>query len=806
MLSLLPVSDSLRQRRRTSCVAAPFHHPHPQGPAGDYTEQFTVPGFAYYKTPLRPASSNPVISSLAYDPATRTFTATAVGTPLDNPTDPLQLTDAQAANGAQFFFYSQQGYVDATYTVKSTAAGCTGRNLLFAGDSALCTPPPPLPPASPPLPPPLPPPPSPPTPPPSPRPPPPPPSPPLPPGAPPPTPPSTVLAPVVGAHASTLWSWQYPTGSLHDGDVATIAIAEAPSVTYLQDTWLSVELAPGTRVGTVVVWNRPHHLGYSFKEASVWVNANAADSWGYECGRITLDPALTSQRYQIYCGGHAGAFVTVRLLEHNLPSHVVGTTPIGQKAYLGLGEIVPYAAAPLPPPPSPPLRPPPPKLPNAYCHSWCEASVATWHCPYHACTGCPFCAAFDYKPPPPPPVPRPPSPSPNPSPPPSPHPEAPPPSPPPLPLPPVANSLPAQRLGTSASHLWSPSYPTSNLADNVLTSISVATCPPPCDLSDGERTWLSVRVPAGSSIGHVVVYNRPYYLHASFESATVWVNSEAADGWGHKCGTVHVDESKAPQKYQVFCGGAVGSYVTVRLQNHNLPDSMLHAPGAVGYLVLGEIIPYLSPTAGGTPSVVGGTVQALEAGADEPRSAATTTPLVVGMISGIALACVLFAAGYRLACMWLATASPEKTAAATAAAAELKAESSRGVGLDEQVVCSEDLATLAGVARARSQCLVHSEEQDARERARLWLSAAEAMAAAHEAEAAAAVGGEGDGRLLLSAAEAMAAAREAEDAADLPADAADNVKTEAADPRDDGAELEIILVKQQIILGDHESV
>jgi len=49
----------------------------------------------------------------------------------------------------QFFFRSQYGYVEAEYAVLSSTAGCTGRNLLFAGDSALCTPPP-LPPVLPP--------------------------------------------------------------------------------------------------------------------------------------------------------------------------------------------------------------------------------------------------------------------------------------------------------------------------------------------------------------------------------------------------------------------------------------------------------------------------------------------------------------------------------------------------------------------------------------------------------------------------------------------------------------------------------
>lgn len=92
-----------------------------------------MPLYAYYKTPLRPESGNAVSSSVSVDLTTRTFTATAIGTPDDNPTDPLKLTDAQAANGAQFFFYSANGYVEAKYSVESTDPACTGRNLLFAG-------------------------------------------------------------------------------------------------------------------------------------------------------------------------------------------------------------------------------------------------------------------------------------------------------------------------------------------------------------------------------------------------------------------------------------------------------------------------------------------------------------------------------------------------------------------------------------------------------------------------------------------------------------------------------------------------
>ena len=120
------------------------------GPLGDYVESLTVPEFAYYKTPLRPATDNIISSTLSVDLATGTFSATASGSSSDNPTEPTTLTDSQASKGVQFFFRSQNGYIDATFSVTSTTESCTGRNLLFAGDSSLCAPPPPQPPGMPP--------------------------------------------------------------------------------------------------------------------------------------------------------------------------------------------------------------------------------------------------------------------------------------------------------------------------------------------------------------------------------------------------------------------------------------------------------------------------------------------------------------------------------------------------------------------------------------------------------------------------------------------------------------------------------
>ena len=161
------------------------------GAHGEYVEQLKVGEYEYWK-PLRPSSGNEVTSTLLVSERTDStpgvFTSTAAGTPADNPSDPTAVSDVAASRAVQFFFRPQQGYIDATFSVMSSSGSPTGRNLLFAGDSALCAPPPPAPPALPPSPPPPSRPPSPPPYPPPPSPPPPPPSPPRP--LPPPSPPS----------------------------------------------------------------------------------------------------------------------------------------------------------------------------------------------------------------------------------------------------------------------------------------------------------------------------------------------------------------------------------------------------------------------------------------------------------------------------------------------------------------------------------------------------------------------------------------------------------------------------------------
>lgn len=126
--------------------------------SGTYLEQLTVPGYEYFRTPLRPSSGNIIQSTIFVNHALRMFTGTGVGQlpdTADMPTSPQALSDDEASKGVQFFFRPQYGYIDVTFTVVYSGYGSgTGRSLLFAGDSALCPSPPPLPPASPPRPPP----------------------------------------------------------------------------------------------------------------------------------------------------------------------------------------------------------------------------------------------------------------------------------------------------------------------------------------------------------------------------------------------------------------------------------------------------------------------------------------------------------------------------------------------------------------------------------------------------------------------------------------------------------------------------
>ena len=72
-----------------------------------------------------------------------------------------------------------------------------------------------------------------------------------------------------------------------------------------------------------------------------------------------------------------------------------------------------------------------------------------------------------------------------------------------MPRPPLGDATAASRLGALSSNVWSSAYPAAKIIDDDPSTISVATCKWPCDLSDAQKTWLSVKVPTNTKIGHV---------------------------------------------------------------------------------------------------------------------------------------------------------------------------------------------------------------------------------------------------------------------------------------------------------------
>lgn len=90
------------------------------GPNGDYQESLYLTSIAYEKTPLRPTSDATVTSAITvtknvFSQGDILFTSQVNGDLSDNPSDPLQLSDEQAAKGVQVFFQATQGYVEATF-------------------------------------------------------------------------------------------------------------------------------------------------------------------------------------------------------------------------------------------------------------------------------------------------------------------------------------------------------------------------------------------------------------------------------------------------------------------------------------------------------------------------------------------------------------------------------------------------------------------------------------------------------------------------------------------------------------------
>lgn len=129
----------------------------------DLIEKVSIFDYEYTQTPLRavgfaePGSTTTLteanidVTGTSYSRGAE-FTATAYETPNGLPTDPTLLTTEQATKGLQVYFEPRKGYVETVLSVSFTGSGtCTGgRPFLFAGDAALCAPPPSPPPVLPP--------------------------------------------------------------------------------------------------------------------------------------------------------------------------------------------------------------------------------------------------------------------------------------------------------------------------------------------------------------------------------------------------------------------------------------------------------------------------------------------------------------------------------------------------------------------------------------------------------------------------------------------------------------------------------
>ena len=119
------------------------------GVDGKCVERLQIAGYDYFATPLRPSSDNRVFSTVGVDASAGTFSGTVPSS--IPPSDPNALSDTQATSAVQFFFSSSNGFIDASFLVECQAGSVgSGGELLFAGSSSLCAPPPPLPPALPP--------------------------------------------------------------------------------------------------------------------------------------------------------------------------------------------------------------------------------------------------------------------------------------------------------------------------------------------------------------------------------------------------------------------------------------------------------------------------------------------------------------------------------------------------------------------------------------------------------------------------------------------------------------------------------
>lgn len=128
-----------------------------------------------------------------------------------------------------------------------------------------------------------------------------------------------------------------------------------------------------------------------------------------------------------------------------------------------------------------------------------------------------------------------------------------------------------QRLSASSSRRWSPDNhgPELTIDGNIDTKVALM-------MTDGEKSWISVTVPASTRVGYVAVYNRIGPWAALLGPVEIWVGEPSAP-YTHKCGELadtNVGNGMGP--YTLNCDH-VGSVVTVK-QVEPKP-----------YLTLGEI-------------------------------------------------------------------------------------------------------------------------------------------------------------------------------------------------------------------------
>jgi hypothetical protein len=86
-----------------------------KGPNGECDEGVRAADYAYYATPLRATTGEPATSTtLLVNRASGSFDATARGSAGDNPSDPRNLTAAQASKAVQIFYQPRVGFVEMT--------------------------------------------------------------------------------------------------------------------------------------------------------------------------------------------------------------------------------------------------------------------------------------------------------------------------------------------------------------------------------------------------------------------------------------------------------------------------------------------------------------------------------------------------------------------------------------------------------------------------------------------------------------------------------------------------------------------